>query len=39
MDSTGSGYIPVARSCDHNNEISGSEKSEDFLISWATITS
>jgi hypothetical protein len=31
LDSTGSGYGPLAGSCGHDNETSGSIKGEEFL--------
>jgi hypothetical protein len=34
----GLGYGPVAGSCEHGNELSGSIKAGNFLSSWATIS-
>jgi len=39
LDASGSGYGPVARSCEHDNEPSGSIKAGHFLTGWGTISS
>jgi hypothetical protein len=37
LDSSGSGQRPVAGSCEHGNETSGSIMVGNFLSSWVTI--
>jgi len=37
LDAPGSGWEPVAGSCEHSNEPSGSIKGQTFLTSWATV--
>jgi len=38
LDSSGSGYGPMAGPCKHGNEPSGSIKAKNFLTCWVTVS-